>query len=255
MHSPVPNMDQLDVGRESEGGSVDNDYGEDIEGSKDDSEESEEENQSPLRPESRSKHRHDLATTPSKTLVSSTRNVKHDRAATTESAEKTAKQLKTNAPKPRKALPRMRIVVPVASTAATSVMSPLEDEEPMDVDTANMATSQRVIEVIHLKDDEELRRSTAEFAKTMPEMLVLSAPPADSIVVTTTPPASSIVVTKMPTAPLPVTHVTSAAMPTPSMLAYPMHRVPKDHTGAAKEAMIHAEHMMLLIRLQRIYFS
>ncbi|KAI5021535.1 hypothetical protein ZWY2020_058265 [Hordeum vulgare] len=109
MHTPMPNGDQLDVGGESKGGSADNDYAEDSEGSEDDSEESEEEIQPPPRPESQSKHRHDPTATPSKILVSSTRNMKHDRAATTESVEKAAKQPKPDAPKPWKALPRMRI--------------------------------------------------------------------------------------------------------------------------------------------------
>lgn len=105
MHSAVPNEDQLDVSGESKGGKVDNDYADDSEGSKDDSEESEEEIQTPPRTESRPKHHHDLTTTPSKSLVSRTRNVKHDQAAATESAEKAAKQPKPHVPKPRKALP------------------------------------------------------------------------------------------------------------------------------------------------------
>ncbi|KAI4972862.1 hypothetical protein ZWY2020_003787, partial [Hordeum vulgare] len=109
MHSPMSNRDQVDVGGESEGGSADIDYVEDSEGSEDDSEESEEEIQSPPCIDSRSKHCHDPAATPRKTLVSSTRNVKHDRVATTESAEKATKQPKPNAPKPRKVVPRMRI--------------------------------------------------------------------------------------------------------------------------------------------------
>ncbi|KAI4979952.1 hypothetical protein ZWY2020_016705 [Hordeum vulgare] len=109
MHLPMPNGAQLDVRGESEGGSVDNDYAEDNEGSEGDSGESEEENQSPPRPESRSKHHHDPVATPSKTLVYNTRNVKHDRAVTTETAENVAKQPKPGAPKPRKALPLMRI--------------------------------------------------------------------------------------------------------------------------------------------------
>ncbi|KAI4978033.1 hypothetical protein ZWY2020_014587 [Hordeum vulgare] len=109
MHSLVPNGAHLDIGGESKGGSIDSDYDEDNEGSEDDSGESEEENQSPPCPESRYKHRHDPVSTPSKTLVSSTRNVKRDRAVATEYAEKAAKQPKPDAPKPRKTLPRMKI--------------------------------------------------------------------------------------------------------------------------------------------------
>ncbi|KAI4987810.1 hypothetical protein ZWY2020_028568 [Hordeum vulgare] len=99
----------LDIGGESEGGSANNDYAEDSKGSEDDSEESEEEIESPPHIESRSKHHHDTAATPSKTLASSTRDVKRDRAATSELAEKAAKQPNPDAPKPRKALSRMRI--------------------------------------------------------------------------------------------------------------------------------------------------
>ncbi|KAI4980669.1 hypothetical protein ZWY2020_021154 [Hordeum vulgare] len=109
MYSPMPNGENLDAGGENEGGSTDSDYAKESEGSEDDSEESEEELQSPPYNETRSKHRQDPAAIPSKTLVSSTRNVKRDRTVTTESAEKAAKQPKPNAPKPRKALPEMRL--------------------------------------------------------------------------------------------------------------------------------------------------
>ncbi|XP_044960735.1 uncharacterized protein LOC123411834 isoform X2 [Hordeum vulgare subsp. vulgare] len=177
--------------------------------------------------------RHDPVATPSNTLVSSTRNVKRDRAVATGSAEKAAKQPKPDAPKPRKALPQMRIAVPVASTDPTSVTSPAGDEEdPMDLDAVDMPVSQQATDVILLDDDEELLRSTAELTKTIPEAPVSSAPPAGSTALTTTPPTGSIVVTTVPTA------------PPPSALAYSLQRVPEDQTGAAKEAMIQAEHMM-----------
>ncbi|KAI5016277.1 hypothetical protein ZWY2020_006128 [Hordeum vulgare] len=119
MHSPIPNRDQFEIGGESEGGSVESDYADDSEERKDDSGDSEEENQSLPRPESWSKHRHDPKDAPSKTLASISRNMKRDRAVATDSAEKCAKQPKPGVPKSRKALPRMRIVVPVASTAPT----------------------------------------------------------------------------------------------------------------------------------------
>ncbi|KAE8780155.1 hypothetical protein D1007_46750 [Hordeum vulgare] len=63
------------------------------------------------------------------------RNVKRDRAAATDSAKKAAKQPKPDAPKLHKALPQMRIAVPIASTAATSVSTPLKaGEDHMDLD-------------------------------------------------------------------------------------------------------------------------
>lgn len=118
MYSPVPNGGRSwhDGGEESAGGSVDTDYADDGEGGDDDSEESEEDVPSPPRTEQRSKQRQDPAALPSKTLASRTRNPKRDRAATSESTEKVAKQPNSAPPKPRKALPRMKIIVSVAST-------------------------------------------------------------------------------------------------------------------------------------------
>ncbi|KAI4983741.1 hypothetical protein ZWY2020_025607 [Hordeum vulgare] len=125
LHSPVPNGDEFDIGGESEGGSIDSDYVDDSEESEDDLDDSEELKQSLPRLELRSKHRHDPMTSPSKTLASSSRNVKCDRAVATDFEEKAAKQPKPDAPKPQKALPRMRIVVPV-TMASTSTSSALQ---------------------------------------------------------------------------------------------------------------------------------
>uniref|UniRef100_A0A8I6X8C3 Uncharacterized protein n=1 Tax=Hordeum vulgare subsp. vulgare TaxID=112509 RepID=A0A8I6X8C3_HORVV len=143
MYSPVPNGAQLEVKEGSMEGSAESDYVEDNEETKDDSEESEDEVSSPSRVEPQSKQRHNPADTPNKTLASSGRSTKRVRGASNESAENSAKLLKPSKSKPQKALPRMRISVPVASTAATSVMSPpREDGYLMDVDTADATTSQ-----------------------------------------------------------------------------------------------------------------
>ena len=87
----------------------------DSEESEDASENSEEEEQSPPCREPRTKQRHDPSAAPSKTVASSSRSVKRDRAIATDSTEKVAKESKPYAPKLRKALPRMRIAMPVAS--------------------------------------------------------------------------------------------------------------------------------------------
>ena len=108
LHSLVPNGEQFDLGVESEGGSAESDYADDSEGG-------EKENHSPPRHEPRSKQRHDPAAAPRKMVASSSRNMKCDRAAATDSAEKATKQPKPDVPKLQKAFPRMRIVVPVAS--------------------------------------------------------------------------------------------------------------------------------------------
>jgi hypothetical protein len=116
MFSPVPNGEQLEDGEVSAGGSVDEDHVDDSEDHEDDSEESEDEVPSPPRNERHSKKNQDLEAVPSKTVASSTRSSKRGRAATPESTEKAAKQPKPDVPKPRKALPRIKIQVPVAST-------------------------------------------------------------------------------------------------------------------------------------------
>ena len=116
MFSPVPNGEQLEDGEVSAGGSVDKDHVNDSEDGDDDTEESEDEVQSPPRTERRSKQNQDPEVVPSRTVASSTRNPKRGRAATPESSEKIAKQPRPDAPKPRKALPRIKITVPVAST-------------------------------------------------------------------------------------------------------------------------------------------
>ncbi|KAI5012805.1 hypothetical protein ZWY2020_025071, partial [Hordeum vulgare] len=109
MYSPVPNGEQPNDGEESANDSVEVDHAEDSEGGANDLEEGEEEVQSPPCTEHRSKQRQDPAVVPSRTLASSTRNPKHDRAVPSESTEKAAKQPRSNAPKPWKALPRMKI--------------------------------------------------------------------------------------------------------------------------------------------------
>ena len=116
MYSPVPNGEQPEDGEESAGGSADVDYADDSEGSDDDLEEIEEEVQARPRIERRTKQREDPEAAPSRTLASSTRNPKRDRAATPGLTEKAAKQPRSDTPKPRKALPRIKIAVPVAST-------------------------------------------------------------------------------------------------------------------------------------------
>ena len=116
MYSPVPNGEQPDDEEGSTGGSADVYYADDSEDSGDDLEEGKVEVQALPRIERRTKQREDPEAVPSKTLVSSTRNPKRDRAATSEPTEKVAKQPRSDAPKPRKALPLMKITVLVTST-------------------------------------------------------------------------------------------------------------------------------------------
>ena len=120
MISLVPNGEQLEEGEVSEDGSVDVEPADDSEGNNDEAEDSEwvtsgEDAPPALRRERRSKASQDPGAAPSKTQASSTRNTKRGRPPTPESAEKVSKQPKPNVSKPRKALPRMKIDVPIAS--------------------------------------------------------------------------------------------------------------------------------------------
>jgi hypothetical protein len=114
MYSPVPNGDQLIEGNESEGGSVSIDYADDSEDSSDDSEESDAV-ESPPWTERRSKQAQDPVAGQGKAVVSSARNSKHTWTATPDPIEKSAKQPKVAPVKPRKALPRIKVTVPIAS--------------------------------------------------------------------------------------------------------------------------------------------
>ena len=122
MISPVPNGEHLEEGELSAGGSVDGERAEDSDGNEDDdeAEDSEwvasgEDAPSPPRKERRAKANQDPGAAPSKTVASSTRNPKRGRTTTPDSAEKVSKLPKPGVPKPRKALPRMKIEVPVTS--------------------------------------------------------------------------------------------------------------------------------------------
>ncbi|XP_044952205.1 uncharacterized protein LOC123402355 isoform X2 [Hordeum vulgare subsp. vulgare] len=250
LHSPVPNMEQFDLGAESEGGSAESEYVVDSEESEDASDGSEEEEQPPPCREPRSKQRHDPVAAPSKTVTSSSRNVKRDRAAATDSVEKAAKQPKPDAPKLRKALPRMRIVLTVTSVAVTSVSTSVgTGDDHMDLEVVDKPAPRP--DVSFLDDEQEPQHTAAEqtlvepvtSALGMPVTPAPSVPPVGSGAMATTPPTGSTIVPTVLSAP-PVTQATTAMMPTSSSLAFSLHRVLEEHTGAAKEAMIQAELMM-----------
>ena len=115
MFSPVPNGEQILEGVESEGNSADISYAEDSEGSSEESEESEDA-ESPPRTEQRTKRSQDPAANRGKAVASSAKNPKRTRTGTPDPTEKAAKQPKVATPKPRKALPRMKVAVPIIST-------------------------------------------------------------------------------------------------------------------------------------------
>ena len=119
MSSPVPNGEQPVGGAESEHGSVGGSYAEDSEEGSEDSEGSDdaESSQSPeQRYEHGSKRAQDPSVDPEKEATPSAKTPKRTRTSSPAPTEKAAKQPKVTTPKPRKALPRIKVAVPVAST-------------------------------------------------------------------------------------------------------------------------------------------
>lgn len=115
MYSPVLNGEHFTEGVESANESTDIDYANNSEDESDDSDHSEEVD-SPPHTEHRTKQTQDPVTSRGKAMVSSGRNPKRTRTPTPGPTEKTAKQAKVIPPKPRKALPRIKVTVPIAST-------------------------------------------------------------------------------------------------------------------------------------------
>ena len=114
MYLPVPNGEQHLGGAESEGVSAAIDYADDSDDDNDDSDD-DEEVESPPRIEQHTKQSQDPAVDHDKATTSSVRTPKRTRTSTPDPMEKTAKQAKVIPPKPRKALPRIKVTVPIAS--------------------------------------------------------------------------------------------------------------------------------------------
>ena len=115
MYSLVPNVAQNIEGIDSDNNSADVSYADDSEGSDAESEESEEVEVYSPRAEGRSKRRQDPAVDQGQTVGSTAKSSKRTRTPTPDPTEKAAKQPKVTTAKPRKALPRIKVVVPIAS--------------------------------------------------------------------------------------------------------------------------------------------
>ena len=110
----MPNGEQEPEGEASggESGEWHSDEGEDDES--DDSGDSEEVD-SPPRTERRSKHLHDPASIRGKATARTGQTSKRPRTSSPVPTEKAPKQSKVTPSKPRKALPKIKVVVPIAS--------------------------------------------------------------------------------------------------------------------------------------------
>ncbi|KAE8790539.1 hypothetical protein D1007_35105 [Hordeum vulgare] len=167
--SPVSNGNPAEEEEDSQEGSVESveyvsDSGETEEESAEEEEADEEQNSPPPPPEPRTKRRHEPvapsappasssappappaapvvpSASPAVPVAPSARSTKRTRDSASEPAGQPSKVAKPSGSKPRKALPRMRVIVPVTSTVATSATSPArQGDNPMDMD--NVVTSQ-----------------------------------------------------------------------------------------------------------------
>ncbi|KAI5017956.1 hypothetical protein ZWY2020_042844 [Hordeum vulgare] len=181
---------------------------------------------------------------PATPVSPSARSTKRTRDTAAEPAGQPSKVAKPSGSKPRKALPRMRIAVHVASTAATSATSPPRQEgDPMYTD--NVATSQQVglpSEVIHVEEDDQKRSEQAAVP-------VLEAVPSATTPAMDVPPAETMSSTETaligaePTGTGLGMPKESLVVPGPSTFEYDAQRLPEDQVGAAKGAMVQAELM------------
>ncbi|KAI4988673.1 hypothetical protein ZWY2020_035913 [Hordeum vulgare] len=233
-HSAVSNGNPVEEEEGSQEGSADSaEYVSHSGETEEEDEESGEQSSSPSPPEHRTKRRDDPAAPPASPaapsappappVAPSARSVKRTRGASAEPVNHPSKVAKPSRPKPRKALPRMRIVVPVALAAATSATSlPRQGDDPMDID--NAATSQQVglpSEVIHLDDDDQ-RRSAPALAPvsgvTQPAANpVMNVPPTETVALTAEPTGAELGMPREP-----------SAAPGPSTVQYDARRLPED---------------------------
>ncbi|KAI4977081.1 hypothetical protein ZWY2020_050688 [Hordeum vulgare] len=240
-HSAVSNENPVEEEEGSMEGSADSaeyvsDSGETEEETEEEEEESGEQSSSPSPPEHRTKRRHDPllmappaapSAPPAPPVAPSARSVKRTRGASAEPVNQPSKVAK-----PRKALPRMRIAVPVASAAATSATSlPRQDDDPMDTD--NAATSQQ--------GDPSGRRRPKEVGASFSlshRVIQPVANPAMNVPPNeTVPPTQTVALTVEPTGPELGMPREPSATPGPSAVQYDARRLPEDQVGAAKDVM------------------
>ncbi|KAI5006845.1 hypothetical protein ZWY2020_042057 [Hordeum vulgare] len=264
--SPVSNGNPTEEEEEegSQEGSVDSveyvsDSGETAEEFGEEEEEDEEQNSPPPPPETRTKRRHEPAapsappasssapptapTVPSAPstvpVVPSARSTKRTRDAAAEPVGQPSKVAKPSGSKPRKALPRMRVIVPVTSTVATSATSPArQGDDPMDMD--NVFSSQPGVIYVDEGDQGRSGQAAVPVLEAVPPVTALAAdvPPTKAMPSTKTalvaaePTGAGLGMPKKP-----------PTMPGPSNVEYNVQRLPEDQVGAAKGAMMQAELM------------
>ncbi|KAI5015257.1 hypothetical protein ZWY2020_056647 [Hordeum vulgare] len=237
------------------------DSGETEEESGEEEEEDEEQSSPPPPPELRTKRRHEPAAPsappasssapptaptvpsapPTVPVVPSARSIKRTRDAAAEPAGQPSKVAKPSGSKPRKALPRMRVIVPVTSTVATSATSPAgQGDDPMDMD--NVVSSQPGAIYVDEGDQGRSEQAAVPVLEDVLPVIGLAAdvPPTEAMPSTETALVAAELTgvgLGMPKEP------PTMPGPGPSTVEYNVQRLPEDQVGAAKGAMVQAELM------------
>uniref|UniRef100_A0A8I6Y0F4 Uncharacterized protein n=1 Tax=Hordeum vulgare subsp. vulgare TaxID=112509 RepID=A0A8I6Y0F4_HORVV len=267
--SPVLNGNPEEEEEEgSQEGSVESaeyvsDSGESEEENSEEEEEDEESDLPPPRPEHQGKRRHEPAVPsapptsssapPAAPAVPSVRGTKRARDAATELAGQSSRAPKPSGPKPKKALPRMRMAVPVTSTVATSATSPArQGDDPMDTD--DVVSSQPGAICLDEGDkgraDPVVEPAQEPVLEPVLEAALPAAAPAANAPPTEMPPPTEV---PPPTEPVPVgeeptganlgMHHELSTIPGSSNAEFSIRHVPEEQVGAAKGAMIQVELM------------
>uniref|UniRef100_A0A8I6W8B2 Uncharacterized protein n=1 Tax=Hordeum vulgare subsp. vulgare TaxID=112509 RepID=A0A8I6W8B2_HORVV len=252
--SPVSNENPAEEEEGSQEGSVESaeyvsDSGESEEETSEEEEEGEEQDSPPPQTGHRTKRRHEPAVPsappasssapPTAPVVPSARSNKRARDAAAEPAGQSSKAAKRSGSKPRKALPRMRVVVPVTSTVATSATSPARQEDDL-MDTDNVVSSQPGAICVDEGDQGRTEQAMEPVLEAAPHV---ASPTADVPPTEALPPTEPTTVVEVPTG-------TDLGMPQelPTMagssnVEFNIQRLPEEQVGAAKGAMVQAELM------------
>uniref|UniRef100_A0A8I7B769 Uncharacterized protein n=1 Tax=Hordeum vulgare subsp. vulgare TaxID=112509 RepID=A0A8I7B769_HORVV len=212
-------------------------------------EEDEEQDSPPPQTEHRTKRRHEPAVPsapptsssapPTALVVPSARSTKRARDAAAEPAGQSSKAAKPSGSKPRKALPRMRVAVPVTSTVATSATSPTrQEDDPMDTD--NVVSSQPGAICMDEGDQGRAEQAAEPILEAAPPVAALAAnvPPTEAL-----PPTEPALVVEVPTGADLGMPQELPTMPGSSNVEFNIQRLPEEQVGAAKGAMVQAELM------------
>uniref|UniRef100_A0A8I6WPL7 Uncharacterized protein n=1 Tax=Hordeum vulgare subsp. vulgare TaxID=112509 RepID=A0A8I6WPL7_HORVV len=252
--SPVSNGNPTEEEEGSQEGSVESaeyvsDSGESEEETSEEEEEDEEPDSPPPQTEHRTKRRHEPAVPsappasssapPTAPVVPSARSTKRARDAAVEPAGQSSKAAKPSGSKPRKALPRMRVAVPVTSTVATSATSPARQEDDL-MDTDNVVSSQPGAICVDEGDQGRTEQAAEPVLEVAPPVAALAAdvPPTEAL-----SPTEPVLVVEVPTGTDLGMPQELPTMPGSSNVEFIIQRLPEEQVGAAKGAMVQAELM------------